>query len=401
MAPAGGCRVRKWLILCRMMQQRKAAEGNFRTPVRQSILTVRIRFPRGVWIMFWGKLMRLVGLDIGSSSVKVLELVRKGAGYELVSLGLEPLGQDVVVDGSIMDALLVSSAIKKVVAENKIKVKEVATSVSGHSVIVKRITLGAVGNAEVAAAIPYEAQQHIPFEVSDVNLSYQVIGPAPAGGGTEVMLVAAKREKILNHTNVLSQAGRIPVVVDIDALALQNAFEVNYEPKPGALVALLNIGASTMNINIVRDGTPLFTRDVSVGGNQYTDTLQKELDLNFEDAELLKQGRSLPNVSAAAAMPHLRSVSDILLLEIQKTFDFFRQTTSPENIRAIYLAGGTAKVDGLLELLKEEFKVPIEMMDPFRRVNVNPSQFDVGYTAEIAPRFCVAMGLALRSFDTP
>ena len=351
--------------------------------------------------MFWGKSKRLVGLDIGSSSVKALELARKGAGYELVSLGLEPLGQDVVVDGSIMDALLVSSAIKKVVAENKIKVKEVATSVSGHSVIVKRITLSAVGNAEVAAAIPYEAQQHIPFEVSDVNLSYQVIGPAPAGGGTEVMLVAAKREKILNHTNVLSQAGRVPVVVDIDVLALQNAFEVNYEPKPGALVALLNIGASTMNINIVRDGTPLFTRDVSVGGNQYTDTLQKELDLNFEDAELLKQGRSLPSVSAEAATPHLRSVSDILLLEIQKTFDFFRQTTSPENIQAIYLAGGTAKVDGLLERLKEEFKVPIEMMDPFRRVNVNPSQFDVGYTAEIAPRFCVAMGLALRSFDTP
>jgi len=351
--------------------------------------------------MFWGRSKKLVGLDIGSSSVKAVELARKGAGYELVSLGIEPLGQDVVVDGSIMDALLVSAAIKKVVAENKIKVKEVATSVSGHSVIVKRITLSAVGDDEVAAAIPYEAQQHIPFDVSDVNLSYQVMGPAPAGGGTEVMMVAAKREKILNHTNVLSQAGRVPVVVDIDALALQNAFEVNYEPEPGTLVALLNIGASTMNINIVRDGKPLFTRDVSVGGNQYTDTLQKELDLSFDDAELLKQGRSLPNVSTDAATPHLRSVSEILLLEIQKTFDFFRQTTSPENIQAIYLAGGTAKVEGLLELLKEEFNVPIEMMDPFRRVNINPLRYDVGYTAEVAPRLCVAMGLALRSFDTP
>ena len=342
--------------------------------------------------MFWGKSKRLVGLDIGSSSVKAVELARKGSSYELVNLGIEPLGQDVVVDGSIMDALMVSSAIKKVVAENKIKVKEVATSVSGHSVIVKRITLSAVGNSEVAAAIPYEAQQHIPFDVSDVNLSYQVMGPAAAGGGTEVMLVAAKREKILNHTNVLSQAGRVPVVVDIDALALQNAFEVNYEPDPGTLVALLNI---------VRDGTPLFTRDVSVGGNQYTDTLQKELDLGFDDAEVLKQGRALPTVSIDAAKPHLRSVSEILLLEIQKTFDFFRQTTSTENIQAIYLAGGTAKVEGLLELLKEEFNVPIEMMDPFRRVNINPSRYDVGYTAEIAPRLCVAMGLALRSFDAP
>jgi type IV pilus assembly protein PilM len=351
--------------------------------------------------MLWGKPKKLVGLDIGSSSVKAVELARKGSGYELVSLGVEPLGQDVVVDGSIMDALMVSSAIRKVVTENKIKVKEVATSVSGHSVIVKRITLSATTDAEVASSIHYEAQQHIPFDVADVNLSYQVMGPAPAGGGTEVMMVAAKREKILNHTNVLSQAGRVPVVVDIDSLALQNAFEANYDPQPGALVALLNIGASTMNINIVRDGTPLFTRDVSVGGNQYTDTLQKEMDLSFDDAERLKLGHPLPNIAVDAATPHLRSVSEILLLEVQKTFDFFRQTTSPENIQAIYLAGGTAKVEGLLELLKEEFNVPIEIMDPFRKVNINPSRFDVGYTAEVAPRVCVAMGLALRSFDTP
>lgn len=351
--------------------------------------------------MLWGKPRKLVGLDIGSSSVKAVELARKGDGYELVSLGLEPLGQDVVVDGSIMDALLVSSAIKKVVTQNKIKVKEVATSVSGHSVIVKRMTLSAANEAEVAAAIPYEAQQHIPFDVADVNVSYQVMGPSPAGGGMEVMMVAAKREKILNHTNVLSQAGRVPVVVDIDALALQNAFEANYDPEPGALIALLNIGASTLNINIVRDETPLFTRDVSVGGNQYTDTLQKELDLSFDDAEMLKQGRPVTNVSPEAAIPHLRPVSEILLLEIQKTFDFFRQTTSQEDIQAIYLAGGTAKVTGLLELLKEEFKVPIEMMDPFRRVNINPARFDVAYAAEVAPRVCVAMGLALRSFDAP
>ncbi|HET9178948.1 MAG TPA: type IV pilus assembly protein PilM [Terriglobia bacterium] len=350
--------------------------------------------------MAWRKSKKLVGLDIGSSSVKAVELARKGAGYELVSLGIEPLGQDVVVDGSIMDALLVSSAIKKVVAENKIKVKEVATSVSGHSVIVKRMTVSAVGESEVASAISYEAQQHIPFDLADVNLSYQVMGPA-AAGGTDVMMVAAKREKILNHTNVLSQAGRIPVVVDIDALALQNAFEANYDPQPGALVALLNIGASTININILRDGTPLFTRDVSVGGNQYTDTLQKELDLSFDDAERLKQGHSLPNLSADAAAPHLRAVSEILLLEIHKTVDFFRQTTSQENIQAIYLAGGGAKVAGLLELLKQEFDVPIEVMDPFRRVNINPARFDVGGTMEVAPRLCVAMGLALRSFDSP
>ena len=351
--------------------------------------------------MFWGKSRKLVGLDIGSSSVKAVELARKGAAYELANLGIEELGQDVVVDGSIMDALLVSSAIEKIFAENKIKTKAVATSVSGHSVIVKRIAVSAASDAEVAGAIPYEAQQYIPFDVADVSLSYQVMGPAAAGGGLDVMLVAVKREKILNHTNVLSQAGRSPVVVDIDAFALENAFEANYDPPPGALVALLNIGASIMNINIVRDGASLFTRDVSVGGNQYTDTLQKELDLSFEDAEKLKQGYTLPNVSEESKTSHLRSVSEILLLEIQKTFDFFRQTTATANIEFIYLAGGSAKIEGLASLLKEEFNVPVEIMDPFRKVHINPSRFDISFTAGIAPSMCVAMGLALRSFDTP
>ena len=351
--------------------------------------------------MFGGKSKRLVGLDIGSSSIKAVELAKKGSAYELVNLGMEPVGQDVVVDGSIMDALLVSSAIEKIFAENKIKSKAVATSVSGHSVIVKRIVVSAANEEEVVGAIPYEAQQYIPFDVADVNLSYQVLGPTPAGNGMDVMLVAVKREKILNHTNVLSQAGRTPLVVDIDAFALQNAFEANYDPPPGGMVALLNIGASIMNINIVRNGTPLFTRDVSVGGNQYTDTLQKELDLSFDDAERLKQGQSIPNVAPDAKDPHLRSVSEILLLEIQKTFDFFRQTTSTEKIQSIYVAGGTAKIDGLIGLLKEEFGIPVEVMDPFRKVHVNPARFDVSFTADIGPRMCVALGLAFRSFDNP
>jgi type IV pilus assembly protein PilM len=346
----------------------------------------------------FGKTKNLIGLDIGSSSVKAVELKRKGAGYELVNLGMEALGQDTVVDGAIMDALSVSSAIEKIFTENKIKTKNVATSVSGHSVIVKRITVTAATDEELYAQIPYEAQQHIPFDMADVNLSYQPLGPAVTGPGTDVMLVAVKREKILNHTNVLSQAGRAPTVVDYDGFAVFNAFEVNYDVPPEQLVALLNIGASIMNIVIGRGGTPLFTRDVSVGGNQYTDTLQKELDLSFEDAEKLKQGVELPNVQQDAKTPHLRSVSEILMLEIQKTFDFFRQTTSTENIQRIYAAGGTAKIEGLVDQLKEEFNIPVEIINPFQKVNIG-SNFDPNYVNEIAPRMTVAVGLALRSFD--
>lgn len=349
-----------------------------------------------------GKPKGLVGLDIGSSSVKAVELKKKADAYELLNLGMEPLGQDVVVDGAIMDGLSVSSAIEKIFTENKIKTKDVSTSVSGHSVIVKRIAVTAATEDEVANAITYEAQQHIPFDMAEVNLNYQVLGPAAGGpGGFDVMLVAAKREKILNHTNVLSQAAKSPVVVDIDAFALQNAFEANYDPPPDLMAALLNIGASIMNINIVRGGIPLFTRDVSVGGNQYTDTLQKELDLSFDDAEKLKQGQEVANIAADAKTPHIRSVSEILLLEIQKTFDFFRQTTTTDSIQHVYVAGGTARIEGLIDLLKEEFNIPVEILNPFQKVSVNPSKFDSEYVTQVAPRMTLAVGLALRSFDTP
>jgi len=346
-----------------------------------------------------GKSKGLVGLDIGSSSVKAVELKKKGDGYELLNLGVENLGQDTVVDGAIMDAISVATAIEKIFTDNKIKTKDVATSVSGHSVIVKKITITAASEEEVASAIEYEAQQHIPFDLADVFKDYQILGPASSGSGFDVMLVAVKREKILNHTNVLSQSAKTPVVVDIDAFALQNAFEISYDPAPELMVALLNVGASIMNINIVRGGVPLFTRDVSVGGNQYTDTLQKELDLSFEDAEKLKQGQEIPNIQADQRTPHIRSVSEILLLEIQKTFDFFRQTASTENIQQIYLAGGTAKIEGLAESMNEEFKIPVEILNPFQRIEINSTKFDSSYVNDLAPRMTIAVGLALRSFD--
>lgn len=346
-----------------------------------------------------GKTKNVVGLDIGSSAVKAVELRKKGNTYELVNMGIEPLGQDTVVDGAIMDALSVSSAIEKIFNDNRIKTRNVATSVSGHSVIVKRVTVPAETEEELYNAIPYEAQQHIPFDMTDVNLSYQALGHSTTGQGTDVILVAVKREKILNHTNVLSQAGKIPTVVDYDGFSVFNAFETNYQAGSSQLAALLNIGASIMNIVIGRGGQPLFTRDVSVGGNQYTDTLQKELDLSFEDAERLKQGFDVPNITQEQKLPHLRSVSEILMLEVQKTFDFFRQTTSTENIQHIYISGGTAKIEGLVDQLKAEFNIPVEVINPFMRVLVDAKKFDVGYVEEIAPRMSVAVGLALRSFD--
>jgi type IV pilus assembly protein PilM len=345
-----------------------------------------------------GKTKQLVGLDIGSSSIKAVELkLNRGGTHELVSFGLEPLAQDTVVDGAIMDAPQVAAAISKVFDAQKIKTKNVATSVSGHSVIVKRVTLPLMTEDELFDRIPSEASQHIPFDIADVNLSYQLLESMDSQ--MDVLLVAVKKDKILNHTNVLAQAGKTPVVVDIDAFALQNCFEINYEPDAGQTVALLNVGASVMNINIVRGGVPLFTRDVSVGGNQYTDALQKELDLNFDDAERLKKGDTLASVTDEQRGQILRSVSDILTLEIQKTFDFFRATASGENIQRICVAGGTARVPGLLDLLREEFAMPVEELYPFRKVTPNGGRHSEEQIRELAPRLSIAVGLALRSFD--
>jgi len=340
---------------------------------------------------------QLVGLDIGSSSIKAVELKSTKAGYELVSFGMEPLAQDTVVDGAIMDAPQVANAISKIFDTQKIKTKNVGSSVSGHSVIVKRVPLPLMTEEELFDRIPSEASQHIPFDIADVNLSYQLLESMDSQ--MDVLLVAVKKDKILNHTNVLAQAGKTPVVVDIDAFGLQNCFEMNYEPDAGQTVALLNIGASVMNINIVRGGIPLFTRDVSVGGNQYTDALQKELDLSFEDAEKLKMGENLPSVTDDQKQQILRSVSDILTLEIQKTFDFFRASSAGEHIEKIYLAGGSSKVPGLVDALRQEFSLPVEIFNPFQKIGLPTEGPGVQLIEQNAGQMAVAVGLALRSFE--
>jgi type IV pilus assembly protein PilM len=340
----------------------------------------------------------IVGLDIGSSSIKAVELKKSRGEVEVVHVGLEPLAPDIVVDSMIVDSGSVSSAITKIFNENSIKAKNVATSVSGHSVIVKRIPMATMDDAELAASIQTEAAQHIPFDIADVNVDYQILSDETSGPQMDVLLVAVKKDKILNYTNVLSLAGKTPTVVDIDAFALQNCYEYNYEPAPSSTVALLNLGASVMNINIVKGTTPLFTRDVSVGGNQYTDSLQKELDLSFDDAESLKLGNKVGTVSEDAKMPILQQVTEIIVLEIQKTFDFFRATAAGEHIERIYLAGGSAKVPGLMEALRQEFSLPVEGLNPFQRINPG-----AGTQTELIERnagqLAVAVGLALRSFE--
>ncbi|HWP83941.1 MAG TPA: type IV pilus assembly protein PilM [Terriglobia bacterium] len=341
----------------------------------------------------------MVGLDIGSSAVKAVELKRRGRELEVIRLGMETLAPEIVVDGAIVDTGQVSNTISRIFAEGKIKTKNVATSVSGHSVIVKKLALEPMTEEDLEGAIQMEAAQHIPFDITEVNLDYQIL-ETPADSPTmDVLLVAVKKDKILNYTNVVTLAGKTPTIVDVDAFALQNVYEYNYDPPADLTVALLNLGASVMNINIVKGTVPLFTRDVSVGGNQYTDTLQKELDLGFEEAETLKTGVTLPGISDEARLPVLKSVSEIIVLEIQRTFDFFRATASGEQIRKIYVAGGSARVYGLMELLQQELGLPVEQLDPFRRIKYDTTGAMGELVSSNPPRLAVAVGLALRSFE--
>jgi len=341
----------------------------------------------------------IVGLDVGSSSIKAVELKRSRAGIQVSHLGMEPLASDIVVDSMIVDSGTVSSAISKLFGENLIKSRSVATSVSGHSVIVKKISLPPMSDQELAETIQKEAAQHIPFDIADVSIDYQVLSEDGAGPQMDVLLVAVKKDKILNYTNVLSMAGKTPSIVDIDAFALQNCYEYNYEPAPGSTVALLNLGASVMNINIVKGSSPLFTRDVSVGGHQYTDSLQKELDLSFDDAESLKLGHKVGTVSEDAKLPILQQVTEIIVLEIQKTFDFFRATAAGEHIEKIFLAGGSSKVPGLMESLRQEFSLPVEILNPFQKIAPPAEGPGAQLVEQNAGQLAVAVGLALRSFE--
>ena len=270
-----------------------------------------------------------------------------------------------------------------------------ATAVSGNAVIVKKISLPQMSQEELAESIHWEAEQYIPFDIQDVALDYEVI-EGGGGGNMDVLLVAVKKDKISDYTSAISQAGRNAAIVDVDVFALQNCYEVNYGIDPGRVVALLNVGASIMNINIIKGGTSIFNRDIAVGGNQYTDAIQKDLNLSFDQAEALKKGERVDGAAPENLQPILQVVSENIAMEIQKTFDFFRATSSEDRLDRIFLCGGTSKVQGLRDLLSERFEAGVEMLNPFNSVTYNPRDFDPDFINDVSPSAAIAVGLAVR-----
>jgi type IV pilus assembly protein PilM len=341
----------------------------------------------------------VVGLDIGSSAVKAVELKAVGKGFKVVAFAIEAVPPDSIVDGAIIDGAAVADAIRRVFENKAFKTRQVAASLSGNAVIVKKVSLPVMTEAELAESIYWEAEQYIPFDIQDVNLDYQILNAGTGGeseGTMDVLLVAAKKEKIADYTGVISQAGRLPVIVDVDAFALQNAYEVNYGLEPGAVVVLLNAGASAININIITGDQSVFTRDISMGGNSYTEAVQKELNLPFESAEQIKRNQPVEGVTFEQVQPVLHAMTENVLLEIQKTFDFFKATATSDRIDKIVLSGGASRVDGFAAAVQERFSTAVESFDPFKTIAFDAQKLGIVDAEALIPTVAVAVGLALR-----
>jgi type IV pilus assembly protein PilM len=348
-------------------------------------------------VVFFSKSKNVVGLDIGSSAVKLVELKeKKGGAFQLVKLGIEHLSPEAIVDGSIMDSSLVVETISRLNTGKNVKNSNYATSLSGHSVIIKKITLPAMSPEELAESIQWEAEQYIPFDINDVNLDYVPLNSPGAGDNIDVILVAVKKEKINDYTSVISQTGKVPVLVDVDAFALQNAYELNYPIDDTKVLALVNVGASVTNVNVLSGATSLFWRDITFGGNQYTDAIQRELSLSFEQAEELKKGRQAGDYSIQQVIPILNSVSEDFAGELRKTLDFFTATSGADRVDEIVLAGGGSGVLNLDAILRDKFGIPVAIMDPFQKITVDEKEFNPEELADIGPSMAIAVGLAIR-----
>jgi type IV pilus assembly protein PilM len=343
---------------------------------------------------------QLVGLDIGSSGIKLVQLKENRGRYVLQKFGVKPLEPEVIVDGTVMDEGRVVSTIRELFEELNVKVKQVAISISGHAVIIKKISLPPMPDDELEGQVRLAAEQYIPFDINEVNIDFHVL-PSDGGGDSQgemsVILVAAKKDKINELTELVKSAGLIPLVMDVDAFAIENMHAINYPMAQDETTALVNIGASVMNVNIIRGGTSLFTRDIPIGGNRYTEAIQRELGMSYEDAEATKKGERSSGANQEAVKGVVDSVNAEVASEIARTIDYFKSTMSDSDLQQVLLCGGASRAKGLVQQLRDRMQVPVDIANPFSEVDTSGSDFDQDTLADLGPLAAVGMGLALRS----
>jgi type IV pilus assembly protein PilM len=344
--------------------------------------------------MLFVKNKDIVGVDIGSSAVKLVQLRELKGGYQLQNVGILPLPAEAIVDNTLMDSSSIVETVKHLLESLQVKAKDAACSISGNAVIIRKISLPVMPAEELEDQIHWEAEQYIPFDINDVNVDFQILDTDEQDlSKMNVLLVASKKDIINDYLAVFAESGLKLVVVDVDSFAVQNAYEANY----GAgdeVVALVNLGASIMNLNIVKGGVSLFTRDVQMGGSLYTEEIQKQFGLNSEQAELKKL------TAASSEDPRLfeilQRVNETISLEMRRSLDFYNSTAGDQRISQVFLSGGGAKTANLVEAVQQKLALPVEILNPFQRVAVSEKDFDLGYLEEIGPQMAVAVGLATR-----
>lgn len=347
--------------------------------------------------MIFGKRKNVIGLDIGSSSIKLIELNEGKSGFKLQNLAISPLPPEAIVDGALMDSVTIVDTIRELISTCKVKTRDVVTSVSGHSVIVKKITLPFMSQAELEESIQWEAERYIPFDINDVNIDFQIFGSSSENPDVmDVILVAAKKDIINDYVSILMEAGLNPVIIDIDAFALENMLGINYDLEKDEVVAIANVGASITNINIIKNNTSAFTRDIFKGGNQITEEIQRQLHVDFEEAEKIKVGSKVDITSQSVIQKVIKEASESLAIEIGNSLDFFQSTTTYEKIGKLFLSGGGSKIKDFDIVLQQQIGIPVEIINPFKKIEYSERNFDMEYLREIGPIMAVGVGLASR-----
>jgi type IV pilus assembly protein PilM len=341
----------------------------------------------------FGRKKATIGLDIGSGLVKVA-VIEHGREPELTRVAITPLLADAIVDGEIMDPAIVADAIRATLEMAGVKPKNVATAVGGRDVIIKKIQIERVKEAQARELMRWEAEQHVPFDMESVELDFQILDPDAEGLEMSVLLVAAKRELVEQRLHLLTDAGLTPTIVDVDAFALHNAFEVNHPSAMSGVVGLVNIGHEVTNINILDDGVPILTRDVAVGTRRFREDLQRERGLSQDEADALIQGYD--------RSPHLDAViesrGEEIAVGIERAAAFLASASrSAGQLRAVFTCGGGARIPGLTEALTARLRLTVEQANPLANLKVRDDAFGSLVTDEVAPLLMLPIGLALRS----
>jgi type IV pilus assembly protein PilM len=337
----------------------------------------------------------VVGVDIGSHSVKVCQLKRADKAYSIVTLGSAILPEGAVDDGALVEPEVVAPAISNLFKNLKIKNKKVGISISGYSVIVKKVNLAVMSEKEMEDHIMTEAEQYIPFDIQDVYIDFQDLKTNKEGyERTDVMLVAAKKEIVDDYLNMLESIGLQATIVDIDGFALENTYEYN-TPKSDS-VALIDIGASKMNINIISKGMSVVARDIVVGSRQLTERIMGEFDLEFEEAEALKLGVTPPDDKEKALQEIYSSVCTQWIFEIKKAIDLYHSNFSDAPLSKLVLSGGGSKVEGLIDYLNQETNIKVERFNPFTNMKFSKRKIDPEYLKMVGPEMAIASGIAIR-----